>query len=117
MPYRVPVASVSTQPSSTSVRSSMYRLDFGYPTASCTEARECIPGRPAKGPSNSTVRTADLTCAPPPVSPADIALDPFVRREIVSDSVVQHQRQRSVYRTTLVDDPVLRQYSGKQVWR
>ncbi len=29
MPYRVPVASVSTQPSSTRVRGSMYRLDLG----------------------------------------------------------------------------------------
>src|SRR3954454_21713347 len=87
MPYRVPVASVSTQPSSTRVRSSMYRLDLGYPTASWTAARECIPGRPAKYSSNSTVRTADLTCAPPPVSAADIALDPFVRREIVSNSI------------------------------
>lgn len=29
IPYRVPVASVSTQPSSTSVRSNMYRLDLG----------------------------------------------------------------------------------------
>jgi hypothetical protein len=46
-----------------------------------------MPGRPAKYSSNSTVRTADLTCAPPPVSTADIALDPFVRREIVSNGI------------------------------
>src|SRR5918912_3265096 len=106
MPYRVPVASVSTQPSSTSVRSSMYRLDLGYPTASWTDARECMPGRPAKYSSSSTVRTAAFTCAPPFVSAADIALDPFVGREtedIVSNSDIHHQRQRSVYRTTLVN--------------
>ncbi|UJB41399.1 aldehyde dehydrogenase family protein [Streptomyces sp. A1-5] len=64
-----------------------------------------MPGRPAKYSSNSTVRTADLTCAPP-VSAADIALDPSVRTVIESQiftiwDIVQHieRRQRCPVRS------------------
>src|SRR5690348_10034882 len=61
MPYSVPVGSVSTQPRSVSVRSSMYRLLFGYPRLCWSSDRLCRPRLPEKNSSSSTVRRADLT--------------------------------------------------------
>src|SRR2546430_14371963 len=75
MPYRVPVLSVSTQPRSVSVRSSMYRLLFGYPRSCWRPARLCRPRCPAKYSSSSTVRSADLT-GPAPAASTPSAAEP-----------------------------------------
>src|SRR5579859_2423042 len=61
IPYSVPVLSVSIQPRSVRVRSSIYRLLFGYPSRCWSSARLCSPRCPAKYSSSSIVRSADLT--------------------------------------------------------